>query len=130
VAEKSESCDVLVLAPGKTPDRPYRDVGVVELQHCPDYEESPCRKWLIKAACSLGGDVAYFAEPVRPEYEYNAITYRVTVAAYVALLRQEELRQEELRQEEPQKASDKPAGCAREVDTEEKEPPVQERCMD
>jgi hypothetical protein len=85
---RQRDCDILVLPPGATPDRPWRDVGLVSLKNCPEYEAGPCLAWLKKAACELGGDVAYQPQtPLRdgrPDRTAGTVTLQVTVAAFVA----------------------------------------------
>jgi len=71
-----------VLEPGETPDRPIVDIGVVALENCPDYNRGSCIRWLKKAACELGGEVAYLPDPRPPKDELDAVTYRVQVAVY------------------------------------------------
>lgn len=87
VSPKSENCDIEILTEGEVPNRPYRDVGVVSLSNCQDYMAGPCKNWLIKEACKLGGDVAYPAEDLkrdgRPDNLAGTITVSVTVGAYV-----------------------------------------------
>ena len=88
LASRPPDCEIAVLKPGETPARPYRDVGVVSLEHCQDYQIPPCREWLRRAACDLGGQVAYLDEYKRPrdpsDAVINPIAFRVLVAAYVA----------------------------------------------
>ena len=85
VPPRNPDCDIEVLAPGQRPSRPYRDVGMVTLENCQDYMTPPCLGRLEKAACGLGGAVAYFDEDQKPAADIVApMTYRVLVAAYVA----------------------------------------------
>ena len=95
VPEKHPDCDMAVLAPGKTPDRPYRDVGMVFLKNCPEYDQGGCRKWLVAEACRLGGDVIYApngnTQAGKPEsnstqFMPGDVTWTLTVAAYVSEL--------------------------------------------
>ncbi|MBN2340607.1 MAG: hypothetical protein JXX29_07880 [Deltaproteobacteria bacterium] len=85
---KSEDCEIEILKEGEVPDRPYRDVGIVSLKNCPDYATAPCRQWLTREACLLGGDVAYGAtDPTRdgrPDQLAGDVTYTVTIGAYVS----------------------------------------------
>lgn len=77
-----------MLEPGQKPTRPYRDVGVVSLSHCQDYRIAPCREWLRRAACRLGGRVAYLDDYKRPtdpdDGVVNPVTFHVLVATYIA----------------------------------------------
>jgi len=63
---------------------------MVSLKNCPEYEAGPCLAWLKKAACELGGDVAYQPRtPLRdgrPDRTAGTVTLQVTVAAFVAAL--------------------------------------------
>jgi hypothetical protein len=79
---RAPDCSVKVLDPGETPDRPIVDIGVVALENCPDYNRGSCIKWLKKAACELGGEVAYLPNPHPPKDDFDAVTYRVQVAVY------------------------------------------------
>ncbi|MBN2526506.1 MAG: hypothetical protein JXR76_08930 [Deltaproteobacteria bacterium] len=87
VSPKSEDCDMEILEAGKTPTRPYRDVGMVSLKNCPEYDTGACKKWLRQEACRLGGDVVYLPHKGsvddRPETLAGGVTYTLTVAAYV-----------------------------------------------
>jgi hypothetical protein len=87
VPPRGEPCDVEVLEEGQVPDRPYRDVGGVELDNCQDYRVPPCRTWLVDAACELGGHVAYLPEGGKPQTDFAPLRFRLLVAAYVADLR-------------------------------------------
>jgi hypothetical protein len=60
---------------------------MVALENCQDYRTPPCRNWLADAVCELGGQVAYFSEPDRPESQMGPVTFRILVAVYVADLR-------------------------------------------
>ena len=84
VPPRSRGCDLDILDPGDAPSRPYRDLGVVALDNCPDYRTNPCRRWLVDAACDLGGQVAYITGGGRPDSGIGPVTFRVTVAAYAA----------------------------------------------
>lgn len=91
VKPKKEDCPIALLEDGKTPDRPYRDVGVLVLKNCPDYHLEGCRKWVFREACKLGGDLVY--DPVDSASAVNAehpiagiVSWRFTVAAYVGSL--------------------------------------------
>lgn len=84
---RRNDCEIKVLSPGNEPDRPYRDVGMVALANCQDYEQQPCRNWLVKEACMLGGDVAYLRDEFPERSETGPVTYRVMVAAYLVGLR-------------------------------------------
>lgn len=88
VPSRTADCEISILEPGNAPSRPYRDVGVVTLEHCQDYRIAPCREWLREAACRLGGQVAYVDDYKRPgdpnDNVPNVITFRVLVAAYIA----------------------------------------------
>ncbi len=97
IPPRPDDCDIEVLKKGAVPSRPYRDIGLVELENCQDYLRLPCRRWLTEAACKLGGQVAYLPNdggpvldtaPVEtPEKGYiidGPVTYRILVAAYVA----------------------------------------------
>jgi hypothetical protein len=100
VPERPANCEMEVLKRGETPTRPYRDVGLVELENCQDYDQLPCLKWLVEAACGLGGHVAYLPDngggpvldtaPIMPyeggQLATGTVTYRVLVAAYAAAL--------------------------------------------
>ena len=77
-------CEVLVLPPGETPDRPHRDIGMVHLSNCQEYTVGLCRKWLEESVCELGGNVAYLPEPHPPKNEFDAVNYRVTAAIYIS----------------------------------------------
>jgi hypothetical protein len=90
VSAKKPGCDIEILPSGESPSRPYRDLGVVTLENCQDYEMRPCSDWLVDAACELGGQVAYLPEEggmPRDEFVVMPMTYRVIVSAYVADLR-------------------------------------------
>ncbi|MCP4675135.1 MAG: hypothetical protein GY854_06440 [Deltaproteobacteria bacterium] len=87
VPPRTDDCDIEVLEPGETPSRPYRDVGMVTLENCQDYRSPPCREWLRRAACEIGGQVAYFTDEGRTNEQFGPVTFRVLVAAYVADLR-------------------------------------------
>jgi hypothetical protein len=97
IPPRPADCDIEVLKKGVEPSRPYRDVGLVELEHCEDYLRLPCRKWLIQAGCKLGGQVAYLPEEGGPVLDTatvvrsqsahivdGPVTYRIIIAAYVA----------------------------------------------
>jgi hypothetical protein len=73
---------VEVLAPGESPDRPHVDIGVVALSNCQEYTSRPCRTWLEKAVCELGGEVAYLPDPKPPQNEIDAVNYRIIVAVF------------------------------------------------
>ena len=64
---KPGDCEVKVLPPGETPDRPWVDIGAVHLENCQEYHVGLCRTWLIKKACALGGEIAYLPNPEPPE---------------------------------------------------------------
>ncbi len=87
---KSENCDITVLSPGKTPDKPFRDIGMVSLKNCQDYQSGLCLKYLKKAACGLGGSVAYAPKDLmrdgRDDNIAGQITVSVTIATYVSML--------------------------------------------
>ncbi len=87
MSSRPKDCDVEILAPGEEPARPYRDVGMVSLKNCQDYQTLPCREWLRKAACEIGGQVAYFTERGRTNEQFGPVTYKVLVGVYVADLR-------------------------------------------
>jgi hypothetical protein len=90
VPARDPGCDLELLEEGELPDRPYRDVGLVELENCQDYRTPPCRNWLEEAACELGGHVIYLPEDAPPRNDFTApMRYRVLVAAYVSALRPE-----------------------------------------
>ncbi len=71
-----------MLEPGATPERPIVDIGVVALKNCQEYTAGPCIKWLKKAACELGGEVAYLPDPAPPRDDFDATNFRVLVAVY------------------------------------------------
>lgn len=79
---REPNCEVDVLEPGATPFLAHRDIGVVSLQNCQQYHVNPCRKWLIKAVCEMGGQVAYLPEPEPPRNELDPVSFRVLVAVY------------------------------------------------
>lgn len=81
-APKKKDCEIKVLPPGESPSRPWVDIGAVLLENCQEYDTGMCRKWLIKKACNLGGEVAYLPDPQSPRDEFNNINYRVLVAVY------------------------------------------------
>jgi hypothetical protein len=82
---KPTDCEMEIIKRGEKPTRPYRDVGMVALENCPDYRMAPCREWLRKAVCELGGQVVYELEKTRPDSQIlSPVTYRVVVAVYVA----------------------------------------------
>ncbi len=87
---RSENCDVAVLEAGSAPDHPYRDVGVIFLKNCPDYDKGACRKWVVAEACRLGGDMVYLPSEAdnrnRPEGLSAEVTWTLTVAASVSRL--------------------------------------------
>jgi hypothetical protein len=60
---------------------------MVSLENCQDYNFPPCRTWLEKAVCELGGQVVYEPEEGHRLNEFGPVTYRLLVAAYVADLR-------------------------------------------
>lgn len=89
VDPRSADCEIEVLEEGTLPTRPHRDVGMVSLENCQDFRVNPCKKWLVEAACSLGGHFAYRTEDQnlrdgRPDMYAGPITYRVVVGAYIA----------------------------------------------
>ena len=84
---KPSKCAVELLEDGQLPDRPYQDVGVIELQYCPDYLTGSCRGWTREAACELGGDVVYHERTEREPFERDPVVYRLNVAAYVDAVR-------------------------------------------
>lgn len=87
IPARSEDCDVEILEEGAIPNRPYRDVGMVSLSNCQDYRTEPCLSWLRKAACKLGGHVAYSSTQSQPVNQTGHVTFKLMVAAYVADLR-------------------------------------------
>ncbi len=97
IPPRSADCEVDVLKKGAVPPRPYRDIGLVELENCEDYMRLPCRKWLTRAVCKLGGQVAYLPDQGGPVLDSSTllrsqgghvvdgpVTYRIIIAAYVA----------------------------------------------
>ncbi len=72
-ARKPEDCEIRVLPPGETPDRPWVDIGVVHLENCQEYHVGMCRKWLIEKACELGGEVAYLPDPEPPKESVHPV---------------------------------------------------------
>jgi len=88
VPPRDQGCDLELLEEGQLPDRPYRDVGMVELDNCQDYRTPPCRGWLEEAACELGGHVIYLPEDPPPRNDFTSpLRFRLMVAAYVSALR-------------------------------------------
>ena len=88
VPPRDPGCDLELLEEGQLPNRPYRDVGMVELDNCQDYRTPPCRTWLEEAACELGGHVIYPPEDPPPRNDFTApLRFRLFVAAYVSALR-------------------------------------------
>ncbi|MCP4603104.1 MAG: hypothetical protein GY847_21750 [Proteobacteria bacterium] len=87
VPPRQANCEIESLKKGEKPSRPYRDVGMVALENCQDYLTLPCSEWLRKAACELGGQVAYILEGGFPSNQFGPVTFKVMVAAYVADLR-------------------------------------------
>ena len=83
---KPKTCDIQILPPGETPDRPWVDIGAVLLQNCQEYSAGMCRKWLVQKACELGGEVAYLSNPEPPRDAVNNINFRVLVAVYAVEL--------------------------------------------
>jgi hypothetical protein len=88
VPARDPGCELELLEEGQLPDRPYRDVGMVELDNCQDYRTPPCRTWLEEAACELGGNVIYPPQDPPPRNDFTApLRFRLMVAAYVTALR-------------------------------------------
>jgi hypothetical protein len=88
LAPRQERCEIEVLDRGQTPQRPYRDVGLVTVETCEDYRTPPCRAWIEEAACRLGGQIVYTDENPRPASPASpALRAQVLVAAYVSDLR-------------------------------------------
>ncbi len=87
IQPRSTDCEIEVLEEGRKPSRPYRDVGMVSLENCQDYLTLPCREWLRKAPCEIGGQAAYLSDEYHPNSGIGPVTYKVMVAAYVADLR-------------------------------------------
>lgn len=88
VPPRDPGCDLELLEEGQLPDRPYRDVGLVELDNCQDFRTPPCRGWLEEAACELGGHVIYLPEDPPPRNDFTSpLRFRLLVAAYVSALR-------------------------------------------
>lgn len=86
MSSREKGCEVLVLPPGDTPDRPHRDIGMVHLSNCQEYTVGLCRGLLVKSVCELGGNVAYLPEPHPPKNELDSVNYRVTAAIYISEL--------------------------------------------
>lgn len=88
VEPRDPGCELELLEEGQTPSRPYRDVGLVEVDNCQDYRFSPCRDWLEQAACELGGHVIYPPADPPPANDFTSpLRFRLLVAAYVSELR-------------------------------------------
>jgi hypothetical protein len=88
LAPREEKCAIEVLERGETPQRPYRDIGLVTVETCEDYRTPPCRAWIEEEACKLGGQIAYVEESSRPDAPSVApLRARVLIAAYVSDLR-------------------------------------------
>ncbi len=83
---REAKCEIAVLPPGKSPDRPWVDIGAVMLENCQEYHVGLCKKRLINRACKLGGEIAYLPNPTPPLNEFNNINYRVLVAVYAVPL--------------------------------------------
>ena len=81
-APKEKDCEIVVLPPGESPDRPWVDIGAVLVENCQEYHVGMCRKWITQKACELGGEVAYLPNPEPPKDEFNTINYRVLVAVF------------------------------------------------
>jgi hypothetical protein len=60
---------------------------MVELENCQDYRTPPCREWLRKAACELGGQVAYKPVDDNLDAQTGPVTFRILVATYVGDMR-------------------------------------------
>lgn len=89
---KPQDCEIEILAPGNAPLRPYRDVAVISLRNCQEYQSGPCKMQLTKEACSLGGDVAYvqsydISNDGRPDSLAGDVTHKLVIATYIASLR-------------------------------------------
>jgi len=86
VAPRRGDCEIEILDRGEKPSRPYRDVGMVALENCQDYRSLPCSEWLRRAACEVGGQVAYLLDEGRPDpqFQVGPVTFHVMVAAYAA----------------------------------------------
>jgi hypothetical protein len=83
-APRKMDCDIAVLPPGESPGRPWVDIGAVLVENCQEYHVGLCRKWIVKKACELGGEIAYLPNPEPPRNETNNINYRVLVAVYAS----------------------------------------------
>jgi hypothetical protein len=55
---------------------------MVTLDNCQDYRHRPCRDWLVRAACELGGQVAYVQESTMAAPEVAQMRFQVMVGAY------------------------------------------------
>jgi hypothetical protein len=85
---RAGDCTIEILDRGATPQRPYRDVGLVTIENCQDYRTAPCRAWLEEAVCGLGGQVAYVSEERRPDSGLTPpMRVQVLAAVYVSDLR-------------------------------------------
>lgn len=129
VPPKQEGCSIDILDVGAVPDKPYRDVGVVHLKNCQSYKSGPCREWLIKEACKLGGDVAYNEvnnmNDGRPDNTAGAITYQITIGTYIKNLNTDTLKVTPAGSEHEQEK-----GCEAPVESEKQETPEGMQCTE
>ncbi|MDJ0761724.1 MAG: hypothetical protein QNJ97_01950 [Myxococcota bacterium] len=85
--QRPADCQIEILPEDQVPSRPYRNIGMVALKNCQDFRTQPCSNWLRKAACELGGQVAYLPPRDRPDSPMDAVNYRVFVAVYASDVR-------------------------------------------
>ncbi|MBN2802543.1 MAG: hypothetical protein JXR91_05580, partial [Deltaproteobacteria bacterium] len=86
---KDENCEIDILKPEQTPDQPYIDIGNISLNNCQDYTTGLCLKYLKKAACELGANVAYEPTDLLRDGRDDTLAGQVTVtlkaAVYVSM---------------------------------------------